>query len=258
MSATLFNRSQFNTRHFGFTPLGGVSPNYPVQQVILFITTSITLTWTNPPLANLFQIQVSLTPDFTGSDIQNDATLNVNTKTFTDSGTNGAKRYWRWRWSADSGTTWGRWSHVNSYWLDTTAAQAVTVTRNTWMLINTSPTTDRYTFEIFPMYRETPQNLYRVRNRNRLGTLLSEYITNKGMVDMNFDEQRWMNSEEIAELRRFGTAVRTFYLATMHDHTLGFPVARIWKAQFVGDPEMGMFNAGRQDMFTGTLSFEEV
>lgn len=257
-SATLFGRSLFSQKFFGYTPAGGISPAYPIVHAVYFASTSITLAWRNPIGANLFQCQVSLNADFSGTDVYNSAVLTLNGTTFTDGSTNDARRFWRWRWSADSGTTWSRWSHAGSYWMNTSGAENVSIVRNSFAFINPSPVTDRFPFEIFPMYKVQPQNIYRVRERNRLGTLLSEYITTKQFVDMDFDDQRWLESAEVAELRRFGQAVRTFYLAMFHDHELGDPVPNIWKVQFVSDPNVSLFNAGRQDMFTGTLSFEEV
>lgn len=258
MSAIQFGRGLFNGYHFGYTPAGGISPAYPITHAVFFKTTSITLAWRNPPEANLFQLQVSLTPDFTGSDVYATSVLTVNTATFTDSSTNDARRYWRWRYSADSGTTWGTWSRPASYWLNTSGAENVSLPRNSWMLINPSPVTDRYLFDIFPLYRNMPQNMYRVRDRNRLATLLSEYITSKGFIDLNFDAERWLEATEYSEVRRFNEGVRTFYLAMFHDFKLGDPVPNIWKVQFTSDPDLTMFNAGRQDMLTGTLNFEEV
>ena len=258
MSATLFNAGLFNAKHFGFTPVGGgVAPSYPVVHAVYFNTTTITLKWHNAGIYNKYELQVSLVPDFLTTIVDN-ITLVDNNATFTDSSTNDARRYWRWRGSSDGGTTWARWSRVASYWLNTSAAQSVSLARNSWMVINPSPNTDLYLFQMFPFYKTLQQHQYRIRERNRLGTIVSEYITLKGNVQMGFDESRWLKPVEFSEARRFNETIKTFFVAMFHDYEFGEPVPNIWKAQFQDDPDLSMFNAGRQDMLIGNLVFTEV
>lgn len=258
MSATLLNAGLFNAKHYGFSPIGGgAAPTYPTTHAIYFNTTSITLKWHNSGTHNLFELQVSLLPDFSVL-IRDDATITDVSTTFTDSSTNDARRFWRWRGSSNSGTTWGRWSRVGSYWLNTSGAESVTIPRNTFILINPSPVTDRFLFEMFPFHKTVPAIQYRLRSRNRLGTLLSEYITIKDSIQLGFDETRWLRALEFSEARRFNETVKTCYLAIFHDYDPGEPVPNIWKVQFDSDPDLSMFVAGRQGMLIGNLTFTEV
>lgn len=257
MSATLFNAGLFNAKHFGWSPPGGIAPAYPTSHAIYFNTTSVTLKWHNKEGFSTYELQVSLTPDFLAP-FKDTTGITDNNSTFTDSAANGVRRYWRWRGSFDGGATYARWSRVGSYWLDTTAAQSITIPRNSWMLINPSPNTDTYLFQIFPFYKTIPQIQYRTRTRNRLGTLLSEYITIKVSVQMGFDETRWLKAVEFSEARRFNETVKTFFVAMFHDYEFGEPVPNIWKVQFDTDPDLSMFVSGRQDMIVGNLVFTEV
>lgn len=260
MSATLFARGLFRANHFGYVyPVDGTPPSYPLSQAIYFNNTNISLQWhnTGPGLYNQYEVQVSLLPDFSTT-ILDSTSVTDNRITFVDSGTNDARRYWRWRGSADSGANYDRWSRVGSYWLNTAGAQNVSITRNSWMLINPSPVTDKYPFSIFPIYKTIPQHQYRIRSRNRVGTLLSEYITIKASIQFSFDPTRWLTSEEFSEARRFNETVKTFYLAIFNDYNFGEPVPNIWKVQFESDPDLSMFVAGRQGLLVGNLIFMEV
>lgn len=257
MSATQYNAGLFNAKYFGWSPVGGIAPSYPTSHAIFFNTTSVTLKWHNKDGFSTYEVQVSLTADFLAP-FKDTTGITDNNTTFTDSQGNGTRRWWRWRGSYDGGATYARWSRVASYWLDTTAAQSIVIPRNTWMLINPSPNTDTYLFQIFPFYKTMPQLQYRTRTRNRLGTMLTEYITIKVSVTLGFDDTRWLKAVEFSEARRFNETVKTFFVAIFNDYELGEPVPNIWKVQFDTDPDLSMFNAGRQDMLVGNLVFTEV
>lgn len=263
MTATLPKAGLFRAHHFGYAPTGadGNSPHYPTVHAIYFKDTTINLRWhhPNPGYVTTFGVEVSLTPDFSDPVFIYEATMQADTQvTFTDAGENDRRRYWRWRWSADSGTTWSRWSRVGSYWLNTDGAENISISRNSIMMINPDPVTDRFPFEIFPLYSIQQSHIYRLKDRNRLGTLVSEYETLKGKVGLSFDNQRWMNEVEFSEARRFNEEVKTFFLAMFHDFKFGEPVPNIWKVQYDTDPLLTMIGAGRQDMLVGSLSFSEV
>lgn len=243
---------------YGFYPPGGVSPTYPTSHAVYFATASITLQWGLITNANAYQIQVSTTPDFSGSLLQNVSGLTAHAHTFTDAGTNNTKRWWRWRPSFNGGANYSAWSEVGSYWVNTAGAENVSLPRNQWALINPSPVTDRYLPHDFPMYEIVQQHLYRVRERNRLGTMLSEYITMKSGIKLTYNENIVMDTEGFLEMRRFNEEVKTFFLATYKSTLLSVPTPNIWKVQFESDPELAMYTAGRQDLFTGTLTFTEV
>lgn len=260
MTAAALNpgRSYLGRNFPGYAPAGGVSPTYPTVHAVYFKSTSITLTWGLVTNANAYQIEVCERPDFSGSLMVNASGLTVHQHAFTDTGTNDGKRWWRWRYSLDGGTSYSVWSEVGSYWLNTAGAENVNLSYNTWALINPSPVTDRYVLRNFPMYAIKQSHLYRIRERNRLGTMLSEYITLKGTVQLDFSERNYVDAEGFFQLRRFNEEVKTFFLATFKNNIFNITVPNIWKVQFESDPEMSMLAAGRQDLYVGSLNFQEV
>lgn len=257
-TATLPGRGAYGRNLYGFAPAGGVSPTYPTQLAIYFKTTSITLEWGLVTGATGYKLQVASTPDFSGTLLVNTTSNNGRQHIFTDSGTNDTKRWWRWAASLDSGASYLPWSEVGSYWINTGGAQNVTLPRNVWGLINPSDVTDVTELHDFPMYLTKQAHLYRVRDRNRLGTLLSEYVTLKGAIQLGYDNTTYMDVVGFREMRRFNEVIKTFFLCTFKDNAIGFPTPNIWKVQFESDPELTMLAAGRQDLYTGSLSFMEV
>ncbi len=257
-TAILPGRGFAGQNFYGFAPLGGVTPVYPLTHAIYFITTNITLTWGLVAGANAYRIQVSSTPDFSGSLIATVSGITIHQHNFTDGGTNDTKRWWRWAASYDGGASYQPWSEVGSYWINTSGAQNVSLPRSVWGLINPSDTTDVTELHDFPIYSIKQSHLYRVRDRNRLGTLLAEYITLKGSIALVYDSSTYMDVVGFREMRRFNEVIKTFFLCTFKDNALYFPTPNIWKVQFESDPELTMLAAGRQDLYTGTLSFMEV
>lgn len=251
-------RSYLGRNYLGFLPVGGVSPTYPTRHAVYFATTSIVLNWGLITNANAYQIQVASTPDFSGTLLVNAAGITVHQHEFTDTGTDDTKRWWRWRYSLDGGTSYSIWSEVGSYWLNTDGAENVDLMHNTWALINPSPVTDRTVLPDFPLYSIKQSHLYRMRERNRLGTLLTEYITLKGTVQLNYTPTIYLSASGFFEMRRFNEEVKTFFLATFKSSSLQIPTPNIWKVQFENDPELSMFASGRQDLYVGNLDFMEV
>ncbi len=218
--------------------------------------TSITLDWADVTGANLYQLEVGLLPDFSGTLLVNDATLVASTKAFTDAGASGYKRYWRWRSSANGGTTWTEWSTVGSYWLDTTLSADVTLAVGTWQLINPSDLTDAYLLPDYPVYDVQDQNLYRGKGRNRAGELLTEWLTSKAVVVLHFDQGLYATHEHMRAWKRFHAQVKTFFLAGYVSDGVNY-VPMIWKGILAEDPAFSMLAAGREDFFVGTITFEE-
>lgn len=225
---------------------------------VLSNDTSITLDWADVSGANKYQVQVSVDrADFGGTLMVDDNTLVASTKSFTDTGTDNLKRFWRWRYSTNAGTSWSEWSEVGSYWLLAAASADITLSSNKWSIINPSDMTDTYTLTTFPVYRVTGANIYRIQQRNRLGTLLSEYVTKKDQIELRFDPSCYMSHEQYRCFRRFHETVKTFFLAAYKSNEVD-TVPHIWKVQLVEDPQMTMIASGRQGLMTGTLTFTEV
>lgn len=242
----------------GFAPAGGVSPTYPTVHAVYFNTTAITLSWGLITNANAYQIEVSTTPDFSGTFLQNVSGLTVHSYSFTDSGVNDSKRWWRWRYSFDGGTSYNRWSEVGSYWVNTSGAESVNLARNIWGLINPNSITDRYLLQDFPLYSIVKSHLYRGRERNRLGTMISDYITMKESIQFDYTSDCYLGTDGFLELRRFNEEIKTFFLATFKSTNYLTPTPNIWKVQYDSDPALTMLIQGRQDLYVGQLNFVEV
>jgi len=246
-------QSQFGTKMWGgpaydLTPTG--------SHGILFTTTDIILDWTQIDEATSYQVQVSLFPDFRSTFV--DVSAPFAFYEFTDLQTNNRKRYWRYRpYNALNGY-FQPWSEVGSYWLDTTAAQPITLDRGTWAMADPADTTDIYEFDLFPMFTITPTNLYRIQARNRVGNLLSEFLTIKWNMQLRFTGNQFISHPQLDEFRRFHNDIRTFYLCAYKDGKWHTPMPHIWKVEFTQDPTMTMIAAGRQDLLEGTLTFTEV
>ena len=220
--------------------------------------TAITLAWNAVLEANLYQLQVSVgNLDFSGSLEQDDNTLVNPTKAFTDGGTGNKKRFWRWRYSTDAGSTWREWSEVGSYWLNESATGDISLASNKWAVFDEDDLTDLYQFNTFPVFKIVDQVLEHIRTRNRKFELLSEYVTSKAEIVMAFEGQKFVIAEQARAMKRFNIEHKTFFLATVINNGLD-DVPNIWKVQFDDNPEFELIAPTRQDLFEGELTFIEV
>lgn len=218
--------------------------------------TAITLDWTDVTGANLYHLQVATKVDFSGSLIVNDSALATSGKSFTESGADDSKRWWRWRSSTDSGTTWSEWSQVGHYWYNSAAAGDVLLAADKWAIFDPALVTDIYTFPDFPSYQVIPNSIYRAKERNRLGNMLTEWKTSKDFVRLGFSRENYMRLEQACAFLRFHTVVKTFFIAAYKYNGIDY-VPHIWKGIFTENPSMVMLAAGRPDLLTGDLNFEE-
>lgn len=234
----------------------GIDANPTLNQVVLFNTTSIDLNWAAVVGAYTYDIQVSLFPDFLTN--FHTATVASSDHTFTDSATDNRKRYWRVRPKNSLGNYMEPWGEVASYWLDTSAAKEINLSRNTWGLATIDDTTDLYVMDLTPVYMVMPMNLFRFKARNRLGELISETLTVKDNITLSFERDQMVLHTQMDEFQRFNNINLTFYLVAFKDGLCERPFPHIWKAQFMNDPVLTMIGAGRPDLLQGTLNFEEV
>ena len=250
-----FNTQQFNTVLWNSNIVVGQA--IPTKHIVFFTTTSIELKWCQQAGANFYQLQVSLTADFNAPFL--DTTINVPSHSFTDSQTNNVKRYWRVRASADLGTSYfTRWSEIGSYWMNTAGSEAVDLDRDRWVLFDPDSVTDKYQFDLFPFYSITDQHIMRFNERNRLGELLSEYLTIKASIRLDYIGNQWLDFDQRLEMKRFNEEIKTFFLATYKDGEKDCPVPHIWKVQFEENPELTMIAAGKEEKTQGILMFTEI
>lgn len=229
----------------------------PTKMKVFYNQTTINIDWAPVTGANYYQVQVSLFPDFRSSFV--DISHTETDYEFTDSQTNDVKRYWRWRPSNAAGSGWLEpWSEVGSYWLNTGGAEEVDVPRHYWTIFDPDDTTDLYWFDLPPVYTIVPENIYRFQDRNRLGELLSEYLTTKNNISLMFTGGQFIAAAQLNEFKRFHNTKRTFFLATYKIGERSRPMPNIWKVEFVQDPAFTMIAPGRPDLLRGNATLTEV
>jgi len=253
MLNTLINSQEFNA--------GGINGNFsaggiPTELVIIYNQTGIALDWTPYSGAVAYFLQVSLYPDFRTTFV--DTTVPLSTHSFTDAQPNGQKRYWRWAPTLDGVEFLTPWSEVGSYWLDTALDEQMTLQRNEWGLANPDDMLDQREFDQFPTYVTVKRNLYRYQDRNRLGELLSEFLTVKGLITLNFTGQQFLEHADLDEVERFHNDFRTFFLAAYKDGGQDNPMPHVWLVELANDPSFAMISAGNPMYLQGSLTFEEV
>lgn len=246
-----FNGSRWNEHAFaGTTAITG-------DTKVLYNQREITLDWRTFHGAAFYQVQVSLFPDFRAPFV--DVSISETDYTFTDNQADDAKRYWRWRPSLSSGTNWlDPWSDVSHYWLDTAAAREIEVPLEDWAFFDPEDVTDIYWLEMIPIYAVTSKNLNRFYGRNRLGELLSEFLTVKDDIVLQFAGSQFISHQQLDEFERFNNSKRSFFMANFTTGKRGEPIPHIWKVGFVEDPAFTMIAAGRPDLLQGTLTLTEV
>jgi hypothetical protein len=217
---------------------------------------AIVLDWADVAGANLYHIQVSLYADFSVI-LEEQTALATSAHAFSDTGTDDAKRFWRWRYSTDTGTTWSKWSEVASYWMNTTFTADVVPAVETWTMVDPDDVSDACVMDVFPLYSVTPISIRRVQERNRLGELLSEYLTTKDTITLSYPEDCYIGHELYREILRFHSDVRTFFILASTNNGRD-DVVRVWKVEFADDPSFEMVALGRQDILTGEMELEEV
>lgn len=211
--------------------------------------------WADVTAANLYHCQVSLYADFYIIEDE-DAALATSTFTMSAPSVDDRKYYWRWRSSADAGTTWGAWSENYSFWFHSHFTADVTPT--TWMIVNPSvlALTDSYSFGIYPLWKVTPQQINLAMERNLAGDLLIDNVTVKDRITCIFNDA-YISSAQRSEFYRFYRMGTSFFLLGAQSNGTEV-VEKVWKVVFEDIPDFDQLAAGREDYFTGTLTFIEV
>jgi hypothetical protein len=253
MIGAVINSTRFNAGGInGVTISTGLAGSH----VVIFNQSDVTLNWTSVPEAVGYFIEVSLFPDF--RTIFETTTVFQSSHSFTDSQASGRKRYWRWAATIDGATRFGSWSEVGSYWLDTALSRELTINRNKVALADPDDMLDVYYFDHFPTWVVVKRNLYRASERNRVGELLSEFLTVKNVIELNFEGAQYVDMIDLNEIERFHNDKRTFFVATFKDGERDRPMPHVWLVELIEDPRFTLIAAGRPDLLTGSLAFEEV
>lgn len=253
MIGSMINSGQFNTQGInGNTVAFGIAGSLK----IIYNQSGIVLNWTSVSPVSGYFVQVSLFPDF--RTVFESATTSISEYSFTDSQPSGQKRYWRWAPTLNGVDRSEPWSEVGSYWLDTALSAELELNRNEWAFADPEDMLDQYELDMFPASLFVKRNLYRSQERNRLGELLSEFLTIKDYVTLNFQGAQYMEMAQLAELERFHNNKRTFFLACFKDGAWQRPMPHVWLVECAQDPSFNMLAAGRPDLLNGTISFEEV
>ena len=253
MTIGALNTAQFNT-----FPINGFSGGTGIPTVlkVIYNQRAIYLNWAPVQGSLLYRVEASLYPDFRTT--FESIWVSASEYSFTDNEPSGQKRFWRWRPSLDGITYFETWSEVGSYWLDTALSRELELNRNEFALSDPDDMQDFYELDLFPTYTIVKRNLYRAMERNRLGELLSEFLTVKDLITLNFGGNQFMEAQQFNEILRYYNNVRTVFLATFKDGERQRPMPHVWLAELSQDPTFTMLAAGRPDLLTGTISFEEV
>lgn len=253
MLNSLINSHQFNSAPInGFGAASGV----PTELKIIYNQSGIELDWSPVTGAVSYFLQVSLYPDFRTTFIN--TTVPLSNHSFTDGQPSGQKRYWRWAPTVDGIEFLAPWSEVGSYWLDTALSAEMVLQRNEWGLANPADMLDQREFDQFPTNIFVKRNLYRYQERNRLGELLSEFLTVKGLITLNFTGQQFIEHTDLDEIERFHNDMRTFFLVAYKDGKQDSPMPHVWLVELLNDPSFSMIAAGNPMYLSGSLTFEEV
>jgi len=249
---------QFNTTQFNTFPINGIGAGTGIPTVlkVIYNQRDIYLNWAPIQLTLLYKVEVSLYPDFRTT--FESVWVSSSEYSFTDNEPSGQKRFWRIRPSLDGVTYFESWSEVGSYWLDTALSEELELNRNEFALADPEDMNDSYEFDLFPTYTIVKRNLYRSMERNRLGELLSEFLTVKDLVTLNFTGGQFLEAPQMNEILRYYNNVRTVFLATFKDGERQRPMPHVWLVELAQDPSFTMIAAGRPDLLAGTISFEEV
>ena len=219
--------------------------------------TLVNINWNGVQGVDFYHLQVSLNLDFSGTHIFETMLLGAPGQFVTDTNDGNRKRFWRWRYTKDSGVTWNEWSEVGSYWLNTSGSKDISVPVNKWVVFGVDDLDDLYQLETFPVFKITDQAIEHLRQRNRKFELLSEYVTAKAEIVMAFEGTKMLLAEQMRAMKRFNIEHKTFFLATRINNGLD-DVSHIWKVQFDDNPEFELVAQSRQDLFEGELTFIEV
>lgn len=250
--------AQINSTQFNAIGINGASSTLGIaaSQVIIFNQQGVILNWTSTPNALSYFLQISLYADFRNTFVNISAATSEHS--FTDTQPSGQKRYWRYAATIDGVTKFEAWSEVGSYWLDTALSRQLELNRNEWALANPDDMLDQREFDMFPTSIFVKRNLYRSQERNRLGELLSEFLTTKGLITLNFTGQQFLEITDMSEVERFHNDFRTFFLAAFKDGKQDRPMPHVWKVELAADPSFSILSAGNPNYLTGSLTFEEI
>lgn len=229
----------------------------PGDVVVLYNQRQVSLFWGTQPGTEWYQLQVSLFPDFRSTIIN--INLQESNYTFTDSAGDNSKRWWRWRPSVTAGANFlAPWSQVGSYWMNTGAAEQIQVPENYWVIFDPNSVGDIYFFDLAPQFQIVPKNIWRFQGRNRVGILLSEFLTVKEDIVLQFEGGQYIIHSQMDEFERFNNTKRTFFLANYAIWKHGEPIPNIWLVECTEDPAFMMIAAGRPDQVRGSVKLTEV
>lgn len=158
--------------------------------------------------------------------------------------------------------TWGAWSPVWSFWLDSTAEAAHTPSYHPtsspqlkWALIDPDDTTDVYEFAVNPQLEVEAEQVRRGTDFNLLGDMLSEYVAERAVIRLAFD-RAYIQYPQKAEIERFAAKRKAVYLVTLTNNRQDV-VENIYKAEFVEGPQFRPLGFGREDLFVGKATLQE-
>ena len=149
--------------------------------------------------------------------------------------------------------SWGAWSQIWSFWLD--SSMLTTVTPTAWTLVDPDEIADAYTFAVQPAYGGSELQVLRGNERNILGDLLTEYTTIRSRVEMSFDDA-YVHYAQASEIMRFYHKRKSVFLIVL-DYNGQDTRENVYKVEFEQEPVFEPLGHGREDYHRGEVIVAE-
>jgi len=199
---------------------------------VLYSSTSISLDWEDVSGATKYKVQISPVIDFSTLEVESEpVTSNFNHTLVGGEG----KYYWRWRPYVSGYSDAYPWHEISSFIYDTNSpSDFIAIPQWVFLVKNPGANQDKYQFETQPLsYFITDAHINRTSDRNLKGELLSEYVTTKADIVLDFSRQSSVGKNQKAEFKRFYNFHTSFYVCKeTEDFDSANKVSRIWDVEF--------------------------
>ena len=209
-----------------------------------------TLTWAAITGATEYQAQFSLDRRFTV--LANDQSgLGASV---VAAGLSDTKKYY-WRFRAKVSGSWALWQPVRSIFINTAHAGNYAAPVTGWVFVDPADLTDFYVFSVAPQYSVIERHKRASQTENIAGDLLVEYKTTRDEIALSHEEA-YVLYDQAAEIQRFFNKRKAVYLISVIDYGQD-KQERVWKVEFIEDPEPYPIASGREDLWGLTARLQE-
>lgn len=219
---------------------------------IIKVDNSLNLDWADVNGATKYHCRISKYYDF--SVITHEDT-NLASSAYAPTLTGGNSKYY-WQWRSYIGGVWQKWNEIQSF-ERVTGGNDLTVSDSKWLMFEIDER-GAYTlqFENAPQYSFVESQLFRTKERNLSGDLLSEYYATKGKIHLEWGENNTISVTEKNQIMRYYNMITDdIYLAcALYNGTEYY--RKLWKIWFEEEPTESPLD-GNEERFIMTLDLEE-